>query len=178
MATKKRTSATSVSSASSLVKSGSRSMLPWLGLAAIVILFDQLTKITITRLFSHGESLPISSFFNLVLAYNKGAAFSFLATESGWQRYFFTAIGLVAALFITYLLKQHAGQRLFCAALALIMGGALGNVIDRVLYGHVIDFLDFHYLEQYHFPAFNIADSAICIGAVLFVIDELRRVKK
>jgi signal peptidase II len=172
MATKKRNTISTVS------KPTGSSLTPWLGLAAIIILLDQLSKITIAKLFTYGESLSITSFFNLVLAYNKGAAFSFLAAESGWQRYLFTAIGLIAAIFITYLLKQHAGQRLFCWALSLIMGGALGNVIDRVMYGHVIDFLDFHYKETYHFPAFNIADSAICIGAALFILDELRRVKK
>lgn len=153
------------------------SLVPWLGIAAIVLLLDQLTKITITQMFTYGESRPVTSFFNLVLAYNKGAAFSFLSTQSGWQRYFFTAIGIAAALFIVYLLKKHAGQRLFCWALALILGGAVGNVIDRILYGHVIDFLDF-YIRNWHWPAFNVADSAICIGAVLFVVDELRRVNK
>ncbi|MBY0572001.1 MAG: signal peptidase II [Burkholderiaceae bacterium] len=172
MATKKRSnfSAGSATSSSSLI--------PWLGLATIIILFDQVSKITITKLFAYAESLSLTSFFNLTLVYNKGAAFSFLAAESGWQRYFFTAIGLIAAAYITYLLKRHATQKLFCAALAMIMGGALGNVIDRLLYGHVIDFLDFHYQEIYHFPAFNIADSAIVVGAALFILDELRRVKK
>lgn len=172
MATKKRSnfSAGSTTSGSSLI--------PWLGLATIIILFDQVSKITITKLFAYAESLRITSFFNLTLVYNKGAAFSFLAAESGWQRYFFTAIGLIAAAYITYLLKRHATQKLFCGALAMIMGGALGNVIDRLLYGHVIDFLDFHYQEIYHFPAFNIADSAIVVGAALFILDELRRVKK
>lgn len=172
MATKKRSnfSAGSATSSSSLI--------PWLGLATIIILFDQVSKITITKLFAYAESLSITSFFNLTLVYNKGAAFSFLAAESGWQRYFFTAIGLIAAAYITYLLKRHSTQKLFCAALAMIMGGALGNVIDRLLYGHVIDFLDFHYQEIYHFPAFNIADSAIVVGAALFILDELRRVKK
>ena len=172
MATKKRSnfSAGSATSGSSLI--------PWLGLATIIIRFDQVSKITITKLFAYAESLRITSFFNLTLVYNKGAAFSFLAAESGWQRYFFTAIGLIAAAYITYLLKRHATQKLFCAALAMIMGGALGNVIDRLLYGHVIDFLDFHYQEIYHFPAFNIADSAIVVGAALFILDELRRVKK
>lgn len=150
---------------------------PWLGIASIVILLDQLSKITITKLFAYGESLPVTSFFNLVLAYNKGAAFSFLAAESGWQRYFFTAVGVIAALVIVYMLQRHAGQRLFCSALALILGGALGNVIDRVLYGHVIDFLDLHF-GGWHWPAFNIADSAIFIGAGLFILDELRRVSK
>ena len=158
--------------------SGSRtSITPWIGIAAIVILLDQLSKITITKLFTYGESLTVTPFFNLVLAYNKGAAFSFLATESGWQRYFFTAIGVVAALVIIYMLRRHAGQRQFCWALALILGGAIGNVIDRIMYGHVIDFLDVH-VAGWHWPAFNLADSAISIGAVLFILDELRRVNK
>ena len=151
---------------------------PWLGIAAIVILFDQLSKITITKLFTLGEEKVVTSFFNLVLAYNKGAAFSFLSNEGGWQRYFFTAIGIGAAGYILFLLKKHAGQRLFCWALALILGGAIGNVIDRLLYGHVVDFLDFHVNAFGHFPAFNIADSAITIGAGLFILDELRRVNR
>ncbi len=154
------------------------SMAPWLGIAAIVILADQLTKIVIERLFTFGEEKVITSFFNLVLAYNKGAAFNFLSDESGWQRYFFTAIGIAAVVYILYLLSRHSGQRLFCWALALIMGGAIGNVIDRIAYGHVIDFLDFHFRGLGHFPAFNIADSAISVGAVLFIYDELRRVSK
>lgn len=152
-------------------------MAPWLGISALVLLIDQLTKITMTRLFSYGEWHPVTAFFNLVLVYNRGAAFSFLSTQSGWQRHVLTAIGIGAALFIIFLLKRHAMQRMFCTALALILGGAIGNVIDRIAYGHVIDFLDFHILN-WHWPAFNIADSAICIGAVLFVVDELRRVNK
>jgi signal peptidase II len=155
-------------------KSGG-SLTPWLGIATIVILLDQISKITIKRLFAYGDSHAVTSFFNLVLVYNKGAAFSFLASGAGWQRYFFTAMGIAAAIFIVYLLKKHAGQRMFGWALALILGGALGNVIDRILYGHVIDFLDVH-AGGWHWPAFNIADSAICIGAVLFILDELRRV--
>jgi signal peptidase II len=150
---------------------------PWLGIASIIILIDQLTKITVAKLLTHGETRPITSFFDLVLAHNKGAAFSFLAAESGWQRYFFTGLGIAAALFIIYLLKKNAGQRLFCWALALILGGAIGNVIDRILYGYVIDFLDVH-VAGWHWPAFNVADSAICVGAVMFVLDELRRVNK
>ena len=154
------------------------SLVPWLGIAAIVILLDQVTKISITRMFTLGQEKVITSFFNLVLAYNPGAAFSFLGDQNGWQRYLFTAIGIGAALFIVYLLKRHAGQRLFCWALALLLGGALGNVIDRLLYGHVIDFLDFHWKTLGHFPAFNVADSAITLGAMLFILDELRRVNK
>jgi len=156
-------------------KSGG-SLTPWLGIAAIVILLDQLSKITITKLFVTGESMPVTSFFNLVLAYNPGAAFSFLAHESGWQRHLFTVIGIGAALYIIYLIKNHSSQRMFCWALSLILGGAIGNVIDRVMYGHVVDFLDFFYGTS-HFPAFNLADSAICLGAALFILDELRRVK-
>ncbi|TFW10551.1 lipoprotein signal peptidase [Oxalobacteraceae bacterium OM1] len=167
MATKKKSSFSTTS--------GSASLTPWLGIAAIVILFDQITKVTVNKLFHFGESYPVTSFFNLVLAYNKGAAFSFLAAESGWQRWFFTGIAVAAAIFIVYLLRKHAGQRMFCWALALILGGAIGNVIDRSIYGHVIDFLDFH-VGGWHWPAFNIADSGICIGAALLVIDELRRV--
>jgi signal peptidase II len=150
---------------------------PWLGLATIILLLDQVSKITISKWLSFGESHPVTSFFNLVLAHNTGAAFSFLANENGWQRYFFTGIGVVAAIYIIYLLRRHAGQRLFCAALALILGGAIGNVIDRVMYGYVIDFLDV-YWRNTHWPAFNVADSAICIGVVLFIVDELRRVNR
>lgn len=153
-----------------------KSAIPWFGLAIIVILLDQLSKITISKLFVYGESLPITSFFNLVLVYNTGAAFSFLANESGWQRHVLTGIGIFAALYIIYLIINHSTQRLFSLALALILGGALGNVIDRILYGHVIDFLDFYYARS-HFPAFNLADSAICLGAGLFILDELLRVK-
>jgi signal peptidase II len=155
----------------------SNSMIPWLSVAGVVLLLDQLTKIWITQVFKYGESHPVTSFFNLVLVYNKGAAFSFLADQGGWQRYFFTVVGIGAALFIIYLLRKHAGQRLFCWALALILGGAVGNVADRLAYGHVIDFLDFH-VNNWHWPAFNVADMAIFIGAALFIIDELRRVNK
>jgi signal peptidase II len=156
----------------------SASLTPWLGIAFIIVLIDQLTKITITRTFQLGEEKVITSFFNLVLAYNKGAAFSFLHDAGGWQRHFFTAIGIGAAAYIIYLLKKHGGQRMFSWALTLVLGGAVGNVIDRVLYGHVVDFLDFHWAGMGHFPAFNIADTAICIGAALFILDELRRVNK
>ncbi|HEY8101712.1 MAG TPA: signal peptidase II [Burkholderiaceae bacterium] len=164
----------------SFSSSPSTSLTPWLGIAILVILFDQLTKIAIAKLFHYGESHPVTSFFNLVLAYNPGAAFNFLADASGWQRYLFTGLGIAAALFIVYLLKRHAGQRLFCWALSLVLGGAVGNVIDRIRLGHVIDFLDFYIPNSQwpHFPAFNVADSAICVGAVLFVLDELRRVNK
>ncbi|MCP1118437.1 signal peptidase II [Robbsia andropogonis] len=152
------------------------SLLPWLGLAVIVILLDQLSKVAILQTFAYGEGRVVTRFFNLVLVYNPGAAFSFLAGAGGWQRWGFTALGVVAALVICYLLRRHSGQRLFCTALSLIMGGALGNVIDRLIHGHVIDFLDVH-VNAWHWPAFNVADSGICIGAILLVWDELRRVR-
>ncbi|MGF6599393.1 signal peptidase II [Paraburkholderia sp. GAS448] len=162
--------------ARTMSKPAGGSLAPWLGVALIVILFDQLSKIAISKVFAYGESVAITPFFNLVLVYNRGAAFSFLAAAGGWQRWAFTGLGVVAALVICYLLKRHGTQRLFCTALALILGGALGNVIDRLVYGHVIDFLDFH-VRGWHWPAFNLADSAITIGAALLVFDELRRVR-
>jgi signal peptidase II len=149
----------------------------WLGIALIILLLDQLTKIAVVGAFQLGETLPMASFFNLVRVHNAGAAFSFLADAGGWQRWFFTGLGVVAALVMLYLMRMHAGQTLFCLALSLLLGGAVGNVIDRVLYGHVIDFLDFYY-GTWHFPAFNVADSAITIGAGLLILDELLRVRR
>ncbi|WP_427311110.1 signal peptidase II [Cupriavidus sp. H39] len=149
----------------------------WMAFALLVVLLDQFFKIVIVRSFSYGESRPVTGFFNLVLVYNKGAAFSFLADAGGWQRWFFTGLGVVVGAFIVWLLYRHTGQRLFCFAVSLILGGAVGNVIDRVVYGHVIDFLDF-YVRNYHWPAFNLADCAITVGAVLLIVDELRRVRK
>jgi len=149
----------------------------WLGVALIIFLLDQLTKIAIVGAFQLGESLPITSFFNLVRVHNAGAAFSFLADAGGWQRWFFTGLGVVAAMVMVYLLRMHAGQTLFCLALSLLLGGAVGNVVDRVLYSHVIDFLDFYY-GTWHFPAFNVADSAITMGACLLILDELLRVRR
>jgi signal peptidase II len=153
------------------------SVFPWLGAAALIVIVDQLSKFGAIKILATKAAISITSFFNLVLAYNKGAAFSFLAAEGGWQRYLFTGISLGVSIFLIYLLKKHAGQRLFCWGVSLILGGAIGNLIDRITYGHVIDFLDFH-LNTWHWPAFNIADSAICLGALLFILDELRRVRK
>jgi signal peptidase II len=150
---------------------------PWLGLAAAIVAVDQLTKVTIERLFDYGDVHPVTGFFNLVLTYNKGAAFSFLAGASGWQREFLTGIGIAASLVIVYLLARHGTQKLFSLALALILGGAVGNVIDRLAHGHVIDFLDFHW-RGWHWPAFNVADSAIVCGAALLIVDELLRVRR
>lgn len=158
-------------------KSWRQTLVAWLSLAFVIVLVDQAAKIAVERAFAMGDSMPIASFFNLVLAYNKGAAFSFLANAGGWQKHVLTAVGIGASLFIVYLLSRHGTQRLFSSALTLILGGAIGNVIDRVLYGHVIDFLDFHY-AGWHWPAFNVADSAIVCGAGLLILDELLRVRK
>jgi signal peptidase II len=152
-------------------------MLPWVALASVIVLVDQLTKLAIERTFDYGDVEPVTSFFNLVLTYNKGAAFSFLASASGWQKHFLTVVGIGASLFILYLLARHGGQKLFSLALAMILGGAIGNVIDRLAHGHVIDFLDFH-VGGWHWPAFNVADSAIVGGAILLVVDELLRVRR
>jgi signal peptidase II len=143
----------------------------------VIVLLDQATKLAIERVFDYGDVRPITGFFNLVLTYNKGAAFSFLAGASGWQKHFLTTIGIVASLFILYLLARHGTQKLFSLALALILGGAVGNVIDRIAHGHVIDFLDFHW-RGWHWPAFNVADSAIVCGAALLILDELLRVRR
>jgi signal peptidase II len=158
-------------------KKTSGSMLPWLGLALLVLITDQFTKVLILGYYRLGDATHVTSFFNVVRVHNLGAAFSFLASASGWQRWFFTAIGVVAAVFIVWLLKSHAGQKLFSFAMACILGGAVGNVIDRTMHGYVVDFLDFHY-GSWHFPAFNMADSAITIGAICLILDELLRVRK
>ncbi|MDO8448516.1 MAG: signal peptidase II [Rhodoferax sp.] len=157
--------------------SSSGGMLQWLGLAFIILIADQFTKILIVGYYQLGDSTYVTSFFNVVRAHNTGAAFSFLAGASGWQRWFFTVIGLLAAALILWMLKSHAGQKLFAFAMACILGGAIGNVIDRIMYGYVVDFLDFHWLN-WHFPAFNVADSAITIGAACLILDELLRVRR
>jgi len=139
-------------------------------LALLVAVLDQLTKYWASASFGYGEARAVTGFFNLVLAHNQGAAFSFLASASGWQRGFFIVIAFVAIVVIVVLLARHAGEKLFCLSLALILGGATGNVIDRILLGYVVDFLDFH-VAGWHWPAFNLADSAITVGAVLLVAD-------
>lgn len=151
-----------------------RSWAPWLALSAVIIALDQLTKYWITQAFSFGETLFVTPFFNLVLAYNTGAAFSLFATASGWQRAFFIAIAVIASTVIVHLLRKHPGKTLFNLALSLILGGALGNLWDRVQLGHVVDFLQFHY-AGYYFPAFNVADSAITVGAALLILDSFRK---
>jgi signal peptidase II len=150
----------------------------WLALAALVIVLDQVTKTLILRAFEHGDSHTVTAWFNIVRAHNTGAAFSFLAAASGWQRWMFTAIGVAAAVFIVWLLRRHGGQALFAFALAMILGGALGNVIDRVLHGYVVDFIQVHWRNAWYFPAFNLADSAITLGAACLILDELLRVRR
>jgi signal peptidase II len=149
-----------------------RKPLPWFGLAAAVIAADQLVKWIVLARFAPGEGLEVTSFFNLVLVFNKGAAFSFLAREAGWQTPLLVGFALVAAGIVSVLIVRSPDKNLLRAALALILGGALGNVIDRLRFGHVVDFLDFH-AAGWHFPAFNVADSAITIGAALLILDGL-----
>lgn len=165
------------SSGSSKKSSTGSHMLLWLGLAFIFLLVDQFTKVLIVGYYHLHESTYVTSFFNVVRWHNTGAAFSFLAGASGWQRWFFTALGVIAAAVIVWMIRSHPGQKLFCFAMACILSGALGNVIDRLLYGYVVDFLDFHWAD-WHFPAFNVADSAITLGAACLILDELIRVRK
>ena len=149
----------------------------WMGMAVLIVVLDQLTKVLVMGRFQYGDSLPITSFFNLVRVHNLGAAFSFLSDAGGWQRWFFTGLGAVAAVVMVWMLRSHPAQRLFCSAISFILGGAVGNVIDRLLHGHVVDFLDFHW-AGWHFPAFNVADCAITLGAALLILDELLRVRR
>ncbi|MGC4008490.1 MAG: signal peptidase II [Pseudomonas sp.] len=152
-------------------------MWPWLGIALLIFLADQFTKTLILGSHRLGDQTVVTGFFNIVRAHNTGAAFSFLAAASGWQRWLFTGIGVAAAAFIVWMLRSHGGQRLFCFAMACILGGAVGNVVDRLMHGYVVDFLDFHWRGR-HFPAFNLADSAITLGAICLILDELLRVRR
>ena len=150
-----------------------RRIVPWLAIAALVVLADQLSKSAISASLRLGEVREITGFFNLVLAHNRGAAFSFLSDAGGWQRLLFIGIAVAATAFIVVMLVRHSSERLFSVGLALILGGALGNLWDRIALGHVVDFLDFHAFG-WHFWAFNLADSAITVGAGLLILDSLR----
>ena len=156
----------------------------WLGLATVVILADQVTKTLIIGAFQHGDVRPVTDWFNLVRAHNTGAAFSFLAGASGWQRWFFISLGLAASGFIVWMMRSHPTQKLFCFAVSMIMGGALGNVVDRLLHGYVVDFLQFRFsvlapiFHGGYFPSFNLADSAITLGAACLILDEILRVRR
>lgn len=161
------------------------SMWPWLALAVGIVLVDQLAKWLILGNYRLGDSTYVTSFFNIVRAHNTGAAFSFLANAGGWQRWFFIGLSAVIVMFILWMLRSHANQKLFCFALSCILAGAIGNnLIDRVVHGYVVDFLDFHWrflagiFHGGHFPAFNVADMAITAGAAALILDEILRVRK
>lgn len=177
-------STTSVNSSSSSSLSPPAPLWPWLVWAGVVLGLDQLTKVLILMNYQWGEGTVVTSFFNIVRVHNTGAAFSFLADAGGWQRWFFTVVGIVAAGFMGWMLKNHRDQKLFALAMSSLLGGAVGNVIDRVLYGYVVDFLDFHWswleglFHRGHFPAFNLADSAITLGAICLILDEILRIKR
>ena len=146
----------------------------WLGAAAVVALLDQVTKKLVMAALQPGDSIPIAPFTNLVLWFNQGAAFSFLADGTGWQRLLLIGIAVGAVVLIVWLLARHRAERLFCGGLALVLGGAIGNLWDRILHGHVVDFVLLH-AGGYYWPAFNLADSAITIGAAVIIIDGFRQ---
>ena len=157
--------------------SGGNKLALWLAIALLIIVLDQFTKVLILGNFQLGDSRYVNGFFNVVRWHNTGAAFSFLAGAAGWQRWFFVGLGAAATVFILVMLKRHGQQTLFATALSLILGGALGNVIDRLLHGYVVDFIQLHWNGR-AFPSFNVADSAISVGAALLIWDEIRRVRK
>ena len=144
----------------------------WYALAGLVIVLDQLSKWVVLDHISFGETIYVAPFWNWVLAYNSGAAFSFLADQAGWQRWFFAVLALGVSGWIALMLRQHPEQKMLSLALSLVMGGALGNVIDRVRFGAVVDFIQWH-AAGFYWPAFNVADSAITVGAILLVIEQL-----
>ncbi len=142
----------------------------WLSLSALIIVLDQASKLWVTHFFAYGENLPLLSVFSLTLVHNPGAAFSFLSDAGGMQRWLFSFLALGASVWMVVLLRKHSGKLLFALALSLVLGGALGNLIDRVMYGYVVDFLLFHW-DAHYFPAFNLADSAITGGAFLLILE-------
>ncbi len=146
-------------------------------LALVVLGIDFATKRWVELELVYDQQILLTSFLNLVLTYNAGAAFSFLSNESGWQRWLFSGIAICASVFIIYLLRKHTSEKLFCVALSFILGGALGNLWDRITLGYVVDFLDFHY-SGYHWPAFNVADSLILIGALFLIFESFRHKEK
>jgi signal peptidase II len=154
----------------SITRAGIRGATPWFGAALLIVAIDQAVKLWVLATLVEGERIALTGFFNLVLAFNPGAAFSFLADAPGWQRPLFTVFALGASIVIGVLLARHSAERRFCAGLSLILGGAVGNLVDRLRLGHVVDFLDFH-AAGWHWPAFNVADSAITLGAAILIID-------
>jgi signal peptidase II len=154
-----------------------RSLRPWFALVISLLFIDQLTKLATISLLSYGSGIELTSFFNFVHVRNPGAAFSSLADAAGWQRWFFSGLAVAISAWLGFMIWQSPNDKLFCTAASLMMAGALGNLIDRVVHGEVIDFLDFHW-ASWHWPAFNIADSAITVGAILFVWVEVLRYRK
>ncbi|HQN64119.1 MAG TPA: signal peptidase II [Methylophilus sp.] len=146
----------------------------WFGISAIVVALDLYTKHLIENAFQLGDSKVVTFFFNLVRFHNEGAAFSFLSNAGGWQRWFFTTVAVIAVVVISYLIRKHAQQKLFCLGLALLLGGALGNLYDRLTLGYVVDFLYFH-INDLYWPAFNVADSAVCVGVALLLWDSFKQ---
>ena len=155
----------------------SRRFLSWLGLSGLVIVLDQISKLAVLRNLRLGEAIPYTDFFQLVLVYNPGAAFSFLAAQPGWQKWFFATLAIVISAWLIALIKRHANEVLQPFAFAMIVGGAIGNVIDRFAYGAVVDFLYFH-IGEHGWPAFNLADSAITLGVILMIVSQLRESRK
>ena len=148
----------------------------WLSISAIVVAFDLYSKHLIQQHFVFGDLHSVTSFFDLVRYHNEGSAFGFLNDAGGWQKWFFNGISIVASVVIIYLLKKHTDEKLFCAGLALVLGGAIGNLYDRIILGYVVDFLNFH-LNNHYWPAFNVADSAICVGVSLLLLDSFKASK-
>ena len=146
----------------------------WFGLSAMIVALDLFTKHLVQNAFAYGEHLTVTSFFDLVRYHNEGAAFSFLADAGGWQKWFFSGISVVAIIVITYLIIKNANQKLFSLGLALVLGGAIGNLYDRVTLGYVVDFLYFH-VNTFYWPAFNVADSAICVGVGALLLDSFKK---
>jgi signal peptidase II len=149
----------------------------WMMVAALLIGLDQLSKLIIVNSYALGQQSVLTSWFNVVRVHNTGAAFSFLSDAGGWQRWFFVGLGVLAVAVLAFLMIRHAGQVLLSLAATLIISGAIGNTIDRLSYGYVVDFIDWHY-AGWHWPAFNFADSFIMVGAGLFILDEIRRVRR
>ncbi|WP_370262230.1 signal peptidase II [Limnobacter sp.] len=158
--------------AQAALKPPRKSILPWLGFSVVLILLDQITKLWVQARLDLGAVVEVTSFFNLVHVLNPGAAFSFLADQSGWQKHFLSAVAVVASIVILFMMRSSSHRKFSMICLASILGGAIGNLIDRLLHGAVIDFLDF-YVQHYHWPAFNVADVAITVGAIGLIIDEL-----
>ncbi|MGB4813180.1 MAG: signal peptidase II [Methylophilaceae bacterium] len=148
-------------------------MLKYFSLSAVIVALDLYTKYLIQSAFAYGELLPINAFFDLVHYHNLGSAFGFLNDAGGWQKWFFAIISIVAVAVMSYLIIKNQQQKLFCWGLALVLGGAIGNLYDRITLGYVVDFLNFHY-QNHYWPAFNVADSAICIGVGLLLLDSFK----